>query len=102
MTRKIRVAEKISNLHVPIIALTAHVDPDFKEICIEAGMDAVISKPISKEQVENVIKAFIPTSKKPVPKKERSSEHLLELTGKVLDVDYLRKDLGYDEDKSKN
>jgi len=101
VTRKIRVAEKITNVHVPIVALTAHVDTDFKEICIEAGMDAVISKPIAKDQVENVIRAFIPGARKVKPQKPKPPEHILELTGKVLDIDYLKKDLGYDDDLCK-
>jgi two-component system, OmpR family, aerobic respiration control sensor histidine kinase ArcB len=98
VTRKIRVAEKITNIHVPIVALTAHADPDFKEICIESGMDAVISKPISKEQVENVIRAFVPTKAEPKFGQPAPKPEILELDGEVLNVAHLKDDLGYDDD----
>ncbi len=44
----------------PIIALTAHAGDDNKQRCIEAGMDAVLIKPLTKAHAEDILNAFIP------------------------------------------
>ena len=41
--------------HLPIIALTAGIVLGEKERCIEAGMNDYVSKPIIREELENVI-----------------------------------------------
>jgi PAS domain S-box-containing protein len=46
--------------HIPIIALTAHAGDNNKQRCIEAGMDEVITKPLTQSQAINIIKTFIP------------------------------------------
>jgi signal transduction histidine kinase/CheY-like chemotaxis protein len=46
-TQMIREREKDSGVHMPIIALTAHVMNGDRERCIEAGMDDYLSKPLS-------------------------------------------------------
>ena len=58
-TRKIRESERETQLHVPIIAMTAHAMKGDRERCIEAGMDGYISKPISSKEVAEAI-ASIP------------------------------------------
>jgi PAS domain S-box-containing protein len=45
-TRAIRQRERTSGLHVPIIALTAGAMTQDRDACLEAGMDAYVSKPI--------------------------------------------------------
>ncbi|MBA3535150.1 MAG: response regulator [Tatlockia sp.] len=54
---------------VPIIALTAHGGDENKQRCIEAGMDAVLTKPLTHRQAADMLKTFI-SRKKPnkVPK----------------------------------
>ena len=42
-----------------IIALTANAMMEDRDICIEAGMDNYISKPISREMLEEVIKVAV-------------------------------------------
>lgn len=56
--RKIEGKEK----HVPIVAITAHAMRGDRELCIEAGMDDYISKPITKESIENVIERALKKS----------------------------------------
>jgi PAS domain S-box-containing protein len=49
VTAAIRRKEKDTGEHIPIIATTASVMKEDRERCIEAGMDAYISKPIERE-----------------------------------------------------
>jgi CheY-like chemotaxis protein len=45
-TRAIRQKELLSGKHVPIIALTAHAIKGDQQICLDAGLDDYLSKPI--------------------------------------------------------
>ncbi|MBW1781857.1 MAG: response regulator [Deltaproteobacteria bacterium] len=46
---------------VPIVAMTAHAMKGDREICLEAGMDDYITKPIKREMVLGVIEKWIAT-----------------------------------------
>ncbi len=46
------------NLHVPIIALTANATIDDRKACMETGMDDFISKPITPEQLLDIIRKY--------------------------------------------
>ena len=39
----------------PIVAVTASVMPEEKQRCLDAGMDAVLSKPFMLDELEDVI-----------------------------------------------
>jgi signal transduction histidine kinase/ActR/RegA family two-component response regulator len=56
-TTEIRKYEK--GKRIPIIALTAGVTKGEKEKCIDAGMDDYISKPFTKEVLEEVISKWV-------------------------------------------
>ncbi len=47
--------------NIPIIALTAHGGDENKQRCIEAGMDAVLTKPLTKVHAMDILKSFIPS-----------------------------------------
>jgi two-component system sensor histidine kinase/response regulator len=44
-------------IHTPIIALTAHTGREERQRCIEAGMDAVLTKPIDLRQLHEVVRS---------------------------------------------
>uniref|UniRef100_UPI001055C78F response regulator n=1 Tax=Legionella nautarum TaxID=45070 RepID=UPI001055C78F len=58
VTKQIRNQEKDKD-HTPIVALTAHAAEENKQHCIESGMDAVLSKPITKAHAANIIDHFV-------------------------------------------
>jgi CheY-like chemotaxis protein len=59
-TREIRATEEGSGHHTPIIAMTAYAMSGDSERCLLAGMDAYLSKPLTKglllKTIESVIK----------------------------------------------
>ena len=57
-TRMIRLRERNTGEHVPIIALTAHAMKGDREQCLEAGMDTYISKPLHKEDLLKTLSRF--------------------------------------------
>jgi two-component system sensor histidine kinase/response regulator len=56
--RRIRLGEKSSGLHIPIIALTARALKEDREICIAAGMDEYLPKPIQTEDLMRLLDAI--------------------------------------------
>src|SRR5580658_5590285 len=54
-TRSIREREKQTGLHLPIIAMTAHAMKGDEELCLAAGMDGYIAKPVSGNRIEEAI-----------------------------------------------
>ncbi|MCG8565302.1 MAG: PAS domain S-box protein [Desulfobacterales bacterium] len=62
-TRKIRnweATQRKGLRHTPIVALTANALAGDMDTCLEAGMDAYISKPIRREKLIEVLKKWIP------------------------------------------
>ena len=59
VTQAIRAKESaLKAVEVPIIALTAHGAVDVEAFCGRAGMQGVLSKPLTREQAEAVWKKF--------------------------------------------
>ncbi|NTE54751.1 response regulator [Agrobacterium tumefaciens] len=60
-TLAIRAAEQAAadGRHVPIIGVTAHTQEADRELCLQAGMDDYLSKPISPEILEDKIAQWL-------------------------------------------
>ena len=55
-TIRIRAEETATGKHIPIIAMTANAMTGDSELCLAAGMDAYLSKPITRQSVEKAIR----------------------------------------------
>jgi CheY-like chemotaxis protein len=51
--------------HTPIIALTALAMPNDRELCLAAGMDEYISKPVNLKALVKMIQSCLPTEQEP-------------------------------------
>lgn len=59
-TRELRRREREGGRgHVPVIALTANVQPSDVEACLESGMDAYLSKPVRKEALYKMVREHL-------------------------------------------
>jgi two-component system sensor histidine kinase/response regulator len=54
-TARVREREKNTGTHIPIVAMTAHAMAGDKERCLQAGMDAYISKPLAVKELLGVV-----------------------------------------------
>ena len=58
LTKILRRVERTRVRHTPIIALTAHLQNDRKQQCLDAGMDDFILKPITSETCKLILKKY--------------------------------------------
>jgi two-component system, sensor histidine kinase and response regulator len=58
-TAFIRERERGTSRHLPIIAMTAHAIKDDREICLNAGMDGYLSKPVRAEDLFQQIESCV-------------------------------------------
>ena len=57
--QRIRQLEQGSGHRIPIIAMTAHAGRDDRKTCLQAGMDAYISKPINTGALVTILSRYI-------------------------------------------
>jgi CheY-like chemotaxis protein len=68
-TRAIRALERERGGHVPIVAMTAHAMKGAREECLQAGMDAYLSKPVQMAELVHVVEELTrcPANRPPSP-----------------------------------
>ena len=57
-TAAIREKEKTSGDHIPIVAMTGYAMKSDRQRCLDAGMDAYISKPIRSRELFDIIETY--------------------------------------------
>ncbi|RXT08042.1 response regulator [Ammoniphilus sp. CFH 90114] len=65
--RQIRNLEMLTGQHVPIIAITAHLQPGEREACMAAGMSDFLGKPFTSEQLHETLEQWLPELEREVP-----------------------------------
>ena len=48
------------NPDIVIIALTAHAMDGYRDICVSAGMNDYLSKPVKRKDLDDMIKRWVP------------------------------------------
>jgi PAS domain S-box-containing protein len=59
-TGRIRRNERVSGGHIPIVALTARAMAGDRELCLQAGMDDYVSKPLRADELMAAIERVVP------------------------------------------
>lgn len=93
LTRAIRASERSSGSHVPIIAITAANHAGELSLCLEAGMDDALAKPIELDQLRALLDRWLPRG-------QTSAESTVGGTGDtgaILDAGYLERIVGHVE-----
>ena len=96
-SREIRRQEVEAKTHVPIIAMTAHAMKGDKELCLEAGMDSYLSKPIKREELVRILSEFLTTE---TPAEEESPRPITppDDPGGIVDWNQAREGADHDDE----
>ena len=97
-TREIRVLEKDTGNHVAIVAMTADAMVGDREECLRCGMDDYISKPVSVDELKELLGQWVRFTTPSTPATVNQATFDTEAP---VDMSYLRENLGDDEETHK-
>ncbi|MFC5743660.1 ATP-binding protein [Dyella tabacisoli] len=63
LSRRIRDNERNGTRHLPVVALTAGALPEQKQVCMDAGMDDYLSKPVRLAALHGMLQKWLPPAK---------------------------------------
>lgn len=87
LAHRIRLQQWQRTDTTPIVGLTAHIDVENRQRCLDAGMNTVILKPLSKASAKELLKTFVPeTNVNPIP----TAAKIRPISGPVLDIDAMK------------
>jgi two-component system, sensor histidine kinase and response regulator len=92
-TTAIRESEKISGAHLPIFAMTAHAMKGDRELCLAAGMDGYITKPVRFTDIEQTLSGLATTPATPAAPAEAASWNKSEALDRIGGDEELLRDL---------
>lgn len=72
ITRLIRLKQWNNNSSIPIVGLTAHIDQENKRRCLEKGMNAIYTKPLTPEKASGILDAFLSLSQASIFKEHQT------------------------------
>ncbi|WP_448204431.1 response regulator [Azospirillum sp. sgz302134] len=98
LTRRVRLAERETGLHLPIVAITANAAPADIESYYAAGMDGVLSKPLDLGQLGAALARHMPAAAAPAPTAPAPAAAPPAETPPPLELDSLRQLCGDDPD----
>jgi CheY-like chemotaxis protein len=75
---EIRRLQKTSGIRTPIIAITASMDPGEQTRCTSVGIDELLRKPVSAEQLANALSRWINFPKEAADTKMPTSDMLID------------------------
>ncbi len=58
-TRRIRQIEEDTGMHIPIIAVTANALASDRDLCLQAGMDDYLKKPVRKQELVGAMDKYV-------------------------------------------
>lgn len=74
-TAAIRQREEATGRRTPIVAMTAHAMKGDRQRCLEAGMDAYVSKPVRAQELFDVINGLLGEPQSPAAVREAGATH---------------------------
>ncbi|WP_339049693.1 ATP-binding protein [Rickettsiella endosymbiont of Xylota segnis] len=87
LAHRIRLQQWQRTDTTPIVGLTAHIDVENRQRCLDAGMNTVILKPLKKETAKELLKTFIPDNN---VNQISSATKIRPISGAVLDIDAMK------------
>jgi len=101
VTKYVRRQELKNKCHVPIVALSAHSGQECSKCCKEAGMDDILSKPLTPDKARYICITFIPKWNGDVNTVKKFSNGKKKVKSKSIDLAFMRKNYGNDSKELK-